>query len=184
MEAVDWLDVLHEMDHGDDRAVAVVAASFLENNLAMSIMARFRELTEPERKALFGDDRTVLGTFSAKIEIGYALSLFDGDVKRDLDTIRTIRNRFAHHLEVRTFDHPDVRDLCDNLLGPKFLAWAEAKARPEVSKRRQRYLNTASHLTARFDMEAKCHYRPPPPAIRTYETAPKPFKKTGRSRAV
>jgi hypothetical protein len=37
-----------------------------------------------------------LATFSAKIRLAYALSIFGSSTRDDLDTIREIRNAFAH----------------------------------------------------------------------------------------
>lgn len=37
-----------------------------------------------------------LSTFSAKIDVAFALDLIDADVHRDLRTIKDIRNCFAH----------------------------------------------------------------------------------------
>lgn len=174
MSELDWLDILNEMDKGDHRTAAVVAASFLENNLATAIMARLKELSDAEVKDLFEEDRAALSTFSAKTDIAFALNLFDADVKHDIDAIRHVRNLFAHRLDVRDFDHEEVAQYCDGLRGPSYFVWAETKGRKPEKARRERYLSTASHLIARFDMESKHIYRPPQAAVRTYETQPKP----------
>jgi hypothetical protein len=142
LEKIDFMAILHEMDEGDDRAAAVVAAGFLENNLAIAILSRFRELDPEQQKELCDNERSPLGTFFAKTRIGFALQLFGVRVKRDLDAIRTIRNQFAHHLEVRSFDHIEVKNHCDNLSCPRYLAWSSGK--PEVKARRERFLATCS----------------------------------------
>lgn len=173
MGALNWVEVLHEMNVGDNRTAAVVAASFVENNLGFAITTRLKELSPAQHAKLFDDDRAVLGTFSAKIEIAFALNLFDQTVKDDLDAIRHVRNQFAHNLDVRDFDHSEVRDHCDALFGTKYLAWTESLNPPKPEPdRRQKYLNAAAHLTSRFDLEAKHLQRPPAAAVPTYETAP------------
>jgi hypothetical protein len=159
---------LIEMDKGDSRTAAIVAAGLLEHNLAVVLLIRFRKLTNRQQKDLFEDQNSALNTFSAKIQIGFALNLYNSHVRDDLDAIRRIRNTFAHQLDVSSFDHPEVRDECDSLFGPKYLSRTEGK--PEVTDRRQRVLNTAAHLAARFDLELKNPQRPPDARIFSYET--------------
>jgi hypothetical protein len=102
------LDALNEMDSADDRTAAIVGLAFLEINLALAIMARLRDIDGIEQKHLFDNPLSLLGSFSAKIAIGYAQNLFGENVRSDLKNLKNIRNRFAHYLEVRNFDNPEV----------------------------------------------------------------------------
>jgi hypothetical protein len=77
MQVLNWLPVLQEMDSGDARAAALVATSLLENNLVMAIISRLRSLSDDQRKELFDKDTSPIGTFHAKILLGFALNLFD-----------------------------------------------------------------------------------------------------------
>jgi hypothetical protein len=163
MGSLDFVAILHEMDNSDNRTCAIVAAALIENNLATAISARLRLLDAKEQKKLF-EDRGVLATFSAKIDIGFALNIYDGLVRHDLDQIRSIRNRFAHYLEVRDFDHPDVASFCDGLHGSKHLTHAAGREVP--ANRKERFLDVAAHLGARFDIEKKNESRPPEPVAR------------------
>jgi hypothetical protein len=107
-----YAPVLLEMELADDRAAAIVAASLVETSLTLVIIKRLREpLDDVEIKRLF-EGRGVLSTFEYKIDIGFALNLYDKLVRDDLHKIREIRNQFAHHLEVRNFDHTDVSGKC------------------------------------------------------------------------
>jgi hypothetical protein len=169
LDKIDFVAILHEMDVADDRAAAVVAAGFLENNLAMAILSRFRELEPAQQKELCDTERSALGTFAAKIQVGFALQLFGARVQSDLNAIRRIRNNFAHHLDVRSFDHAEVRTDCDNLFCPTYLAWASTK-KPEVTRRRDRFLNTAAHLAERFALESRNLRRPSDPRFSSYDT--------------
>jgi hypothetical protein len=154
MAQLDWIGILHEMDNSDDRTAAIVAGSFLENNLSIYIMARFVNLEDEDKKALFDEEKLpILGSFFAKIEIGFAIGLYDKQIRGDLRKIKNIRNQFAHHLDVRSFDHDHVHKVCDDLVLPKHLA--NCSGDPEVTNRRARFLDTASHLIARFDLEAQ-----------------------------
>ena len=174
MEATQWRDVTHEMDNSNDRTAAIVAAGFVEHNLAVAILTRLRELTPDQQKTIFEGQYAVLNAFSAKIQIGFALGLLNVDVKKDLDALRRVRNEFAHRLDVRSFDHDDVKDECDSLIGPKYLAWAAHK--PIVPKRRDKFLNTAAHLIDRFALEARYIKRPVGAQMMSYEVLPEAYR--------
>lgn len=103
---------------GNDRSTAILGASMVEENLKRAILAKLRPLTNDEKDRLFGPS-TPLGSLSAKIKIGYALSLYDRATQQDLDTIREIRNAFAHDLKPLTFATPEIKDLCGCLHLPK-----------------------------------------------------------------
>lgn len=168
LDKIDFVAILQEMDVADDRAAAVVAAGFLENNLAMAILSRFRELNLSQQKELCDTEHSALGTFATKIQVGFALQLFETNVQTDLKAIKQIRNNFAHHLDVRSFNHPEVSTYCDKLLFPKYLAWSST--RPEVTRRRDRFLNTAAHLAERFALESRNLRRPTDPQVFSYDT--------------
>jgi hypothetical protein len=56
-----------------------------------------------------------LSSFSAKIELGFALGLYDDKLRHPLNMIRDVRNEFAHNMDATSFDHPDVAKLIDDL---------------------------------------------------------------------
>lgn len=168
LDKIDFVAILHEMDVADDRAAAVVAAGFLENNLAMAILSRFCELDPAQQTELCDKEHSALGTFATKIQVGFALQLFGVRIQTDLKAIKRIRNNFAHHLDVRSFDHAEVGADCDKLLCPKYLAWSSMK--PEVTRRRDRFLNTAAHLAERFALESRNLRRPTDPQVPSYDT--------------
>jgi hypothetical protein len=170
---LNYLPILTEMQNGDHRAAAIIAAGLLENNLALALMTRFRELTQATQEKLFDKGGAPLDTFSQKIQLGFALNLYGERVRDDLDRIRRVRNAFAHHLSVRNFDHAEVMADCDELNFPKWDAWSTTK--PEVTNRRDRYLNTAAHLAERFALEARGDIRrPEDPRFTSYELWPFP----------
>ena len=114
------MTILGEMDGASDRAAAIVSAAFVESNVALALMSRFRQLELDEQRRLF-KNRGVLSDFAAKIDLGYALNIYGPRVRDDLDNVRRIRNAFAHELEVRNFDLADVADDCEALHAPKQL---------------------------------------------------------------
>jgi hypothetical protein len=56
-----------------------------------------------------------LGDFGLKINLGYLCGFYSATGWKELDTIRRIRNEFAHNLEIDRFDIPMVKDRCNNL---------------------------------------------------------------------
>lgn len=95
-----------------DRTIAVTAAAFLDHALQKAICTHLP--LSANHKDLF-DDRGPLGTLSAKIIMAKALEIIDTVEREDLDTIRTIRNSFAHTLLPIGFDADEVKTLCKTL---------------------------------------------------------------------
>jgi hypothetical protein len=163
-------DLFTELEAGDERTAAIVAGSVVENALAVAIQSRLRALDPAEQKELFEYENSALGTFHAKIQIGYALGLYSHRVRDDLKRLKRIRNTFAHRIFVKSFDHEDVSDDCDELIAPKYLRWAKLEA--NLSNRRYLYLETAFHLLARFDAEKNDVRYPEPASALSYEHMP------------
>jgi hypothetical protein len=97
-----------------DRAIALVAATALDEFLKAAILTRLIKLTADEHEDLFGPNVSApLSSFSARIKIGYALGLYDRQFREDLDLVRAIRNTFAHTLNHIDFETPAVNQACD-----------------------------------------------------------------------
>jgi len=154
------IDAFNELDSADNRTAAIVGLALLENNLVLAILSRLREMTDAEQKDVFDDPLAPLSRFSAKIHLAWALNLFDEKVRSDLQKLNRIRNRFAHYLEVRDFDHSEVANLCDQLLCPQYLDPPPSKkTRPQT--RREKYADTISHLAHRFALQTLQPHKPP-----------------------
>jgi DNA-binding MltR family transcriptional regulator len=50
-----------------------------------------------------------LSSFSAKIDLSYALQILNKDQYDDLTVIRRIRTQFAHAMPLVNFDSPEIR---------------------------------------------------------------------------
>lgn len=117
-ESREFLNFLSEIEGGNPRAIAIVTGAHIEDTLKAAIVAQFRELTAIEIKETFDCANSTLGTFSSKIQIGFALSLYSRAVRRDLKAVKAIRNKFAHSLKIKTFDDPEIVELCRELKYP------------------------------------------------------------------
>jgi hypothetical protein len=62
------LDALNEMDSADDRTAAIVRLAILENNLALAIMARLRDMDKTEQKHLFDEPLSILSSFPRRLK--------------------------------------------------------------------------------------------------------------------
>jgi hypothetical protein len=97
-------------------ALAVLGVAHLEHGLERVLKARLIQLSkEDERRMFDGAGNGILGTFSAKIRIAYALSLLGPIAYHDLLLINDIRNVFAHSLHTIDFTHSLISQDCRKL---------------------------------------------------------------------
>ena len=126
----DLEDYLEIFQDETDRACAVLGAAQLDYLLAKAIekyLPRGHELSD---ELLFKPEAP-LGTFSSRISMAYALSIISKETKEYLNTIRRIRNDFAHRMEIHSFDEDQsIVDRCKNLQ----IAIDRAKSYPEPHK--------------------------------------------------
>lgn len=96
-----------------DRAAAIVAATFVEDHLTRLL----RWNLEQDDKLLDQLFRPggPMGDFGVKINLAYLIGLYSKTAWKELDTIKKIRNDFAHKMEVRDFTHGRTRELTNNL---------------------------------------------------------------------
>ena len=97
-----------------DRGCALIAASLLENTLALTINCHFPNYGLEFKNQLF-EGSGPLATFSAKIKVGCALAIYDQKVQKAFETVKDIRNAFAHSLKAIDFSHPTIANSCKSL---------------------------------------------------------------------
>lgn len=115
--AKDFL-ALHNMvfsEGSEDRVVAIVCAAYLERHLVDYIAEFFPGLNPALKKSMFDETTGMAGTLGKRLDLANALNAITPGTYSDGLLIGRIRNKFAHHLEVTSFEHPKVRDLVDNL---------------------------------------------------------------------
>ncbi|WP_426436038.1 transcriptional regulator [Bradyrhizobium genosp. P] len=110
-----FLAALEELNGETDRGVALVATSFLDK-LLTDALAAFMLRNESNDKLLSGFNAP-FGTLSTRITGCHALGLITDAEAKQCDTLRKVRNKFAHRVEV-AFKTDRVRDLCGNLVVP------------------------------------------------------------------
>jgi hypothetical protein len=61
-----------------------------------------------------------LSSFSSRVDIAFALGFVPKILRDELSRIRKIRNHFAHHPDVTSFEVSPVKDWCGGLLSSEF----------------------------------------------------------------
>ena len=98
-----------------DRGTALSVASLVETALFQFIRSWVvRPANKDEENLLFGGDAP-LGNFSSRIRVAYAFGLIDESVRNNLNTIREIRNAFAHTVRPINFETQEVAVACEQL---------------------------------------------------------------------
>ena len=112
-----WHEYMKEVQQGNDRATAILGAVYLDEYLREyleSVLVEEKSLSDE----IVGPEKP-LGSFSARIRMAYALGLLSKEVYKDLNTIRNVRNVFAHGLYEASFSHPDIKAHCQTLVTPR-----------------------------------------------------------------
>lgn len=130
-----------------DRAAAILGSSFVEAML--EDLLKVYLVDDKAVSELFKGDRP-LATFSAKINIAFAVGLLPPNVRTDLDKIRKIRNHFAHHPEETNFSASPARDFC-GALSVVDASTGLAAASAHTMEPRQQFLLTIAGLSVYFD---------------------------------
>jgi hypothetical protein len=147
--------------HKSDTEAAVVASTYLEDRLGFAIKSRFVKLPETgdvtkhlTEAALF-QGYGPLASFYAKIDIGFALGLYDNTRRTELHLIRSIRNEFAHTIEPVTFLNQNVAKKCGKLATYRRTQAAKMIAELLVSEgelpNKIAYLITCSFISGALD---------------------------------
>lgn len=92
--------------HTHAGAVMVFAAA-VEEQLKAAIMTRMKGISGRQEARLF-ENYGPLSSFSAKIDVSYALQIITTEVWTDLKVIKEIRNEFAHTAKYINFQTPTV----------------------------------------------------------------------------
>jgi hypothetical protein len=108
-----------------DRAAALIVGTILEESLEIAISTHFvgwKDVSETNREIqrdqLFGYgsyELSPLSSFASRIRLGFALGIYGPKMRDDLDSIKNIRNLFAHFKGPATFEHDEIRLLCEEM---------------------------------------------------------------------
>jgi proline dehydrogenase len=130
----------HLRNDPNDRAVALMGASFVDDAIRSAIQSKYRALNRDETARLFSPEAPV-GSYGARIKIAYAMDLCSRQDEHDLDCIRAIRNAFAHVAKPLDFKNQLVASVCDHFHAP-------GNCGPDYA--RARYLWSVGHFSTMF----------------------------------
>ena len=102
-------EALDELQASTDRAIAIVGAVLIDNGLRVLITAHLRADHDIENQVF--QHTGPLGALGPKVRLAYMMSLIEKEAYDDILLIEHIRNRFAHRLECKSFDHALIAKL-------------------------------------------------------------------------
>lgn len=109
-----------------DRGCALFAAAYLDSALEGLFRSSVVEGKKIDEELFEGS--SPLATFSGRIKLAYYLGLISAEFRADLETIRKIRNDFAHDATLLSFETQSIADRCRNL----GFSYQEPTARPRA----------------------------------------------------
>jgi len=95
-------------------STCLTAATMVDEQIAEALRLKMVNLNADLRKKLF-KPYGPLSTFSARIDIAYALGMLSKDIAKEAHTIRGIRNDFAHATKRVNIDSPGIKEECEKL---------------------------------------------------------------------
>ena len=105
---------LQEFQKESDRGAALLGAAMIDDYLRRIIVAYLIDKKRVVDELLSGGN-VPIATFSARNKVVYCLGLISRCEYFNIDTIRAIRNRFAHELHGLSFDNKEIVKLCKKL---------------------------------------------------------------------
>jgi hypothetical protein len=98
-----------------DRGCAMIVVAHLDYLLGELLKASMIQDEEHRKEiAQFFKDNELLGNFGTRIKLARYLNIISSELRKDLDTIRKIRNDFAHQLKFEDFNTPTIKNRCMN----------------------------------------------------------------------
>lgn len=154
--AAKYQGVADAMRAETDRGLALVMAAYLDDLLDDLLRKSFIDDRAVAKELL--DFNRPLSSFSAKIELTYALGLISNDLHRKLHQIREIRNHFAHASGAKDFNDAGIADRCGELASLPDLI---AKASPPELHPRMKFVDASS--IAFMELQLWIHQAEHPP---------------------
>ncbi len=112
----DWQGFYDEFQKETDRGAVIVGAAFLETHLGELILNFLVDDPKVARNFINPKNPTSpLGTLNSRINAAYCLGLIGPNMYNELNTIRQIRNLFAHGLHSISFEDKKIEDLIKQL---------------------------------------------------------------------
>ena len=108
----EFFGFLPDLNKESDRGCVLIACSFLDELMRRIVLAFLIDRDDTGR--LVDGFNAPLGTLSTRVAAAYGLGLISEREFKECETLRRIRNRFAHDVHA-SFNSQDIRDLAHNL---------------------------------------------------------------------
>jgi hypothetical protein len=109
-------EIVSDLKSHGPQATAVMGAAYLEHVLEVYLRTVFKPLSKNDDTRMFdGAAGGILGGFSNKIRIAYAMGLIHENPYKTLLLINDIRNVFAHSLHKIDFENDLLAEDCERL---------------------------------------------------------------------
>jgi DNA-binding MltR family transcriptional regulator len=99
----------------DDRSTVIMAASLLDDLLAVAIIHKFKRWPSNTQADELFTGYGPLSTLSAKASLAGLLGLMGPDMRHDMALVRKIRNNFAHTYTPLSFESKKIAAICKSL---------------------------------------------------------------------
>ena len=92
-------EIVAEIISGSPRGAILISTSLIDTLLAGTIREKMVKLSKADEEDIFYGGNAPLSSFSSRIKVAFALGVFGNKMRHDLDSLRSIRNQFAHTVE-------------------------------------------------------------------------------------
>jgi hypothetical protein len=106
---MEFEQIFAEFRNETDRAVVILAAAMLDEQLRELLAARLVPNTSGDDTFLDGDNAP-LSAFSSRINGCHRIGLISAMLARDMHLVRKVRNDFAHLPKICSFEEQSVKD--------------------------------------------------------------------------
>ncbi|HYK01290.1 MAG TPA: MltR family transcriptional regulator [Thermoanaerobaculia bacterium] len=116
----EYNDIVEAYHNESDRAAGILSAAWLDNYLGQCL--RYFLVQDAETVKLVGGDKQTdrpLSPFKVRARALFSLGLMSKDALADVSLIVSVRNHFAHHPSVTSFDDEQIKSWCNGLRAAK-----------------------------------------------------------------
>jgi len=110
------IDIIRGFGKRADASHVIVTVAALEDLLEQALLSRMHNIPKEVYERLF-TGYGPLSSFSAKIDLAFALEMFDEEISRDFHALRELRNEFAHTKTMLHFGSNDLQPILQKLRG-------------------------------------------------------------------
>lgn len=128
----DYNLLFQEITQSSDRSAAIISCAMMDWQLGRLILKALPNITKENTDTLFENSGPLSGLF-AKNQLAFAMGLYNHTAFQDINTIRRVRNQFAHSPQPITFTTPEITRECRKLSSLKDPEYSELLIKHGIS---------------------------------------------------